>query len=977
MIKRKTSFWQENKFIVFAFLSTAITMFIIFMCNLMVPLGDKTILRMDLYHQYGPLFAELYERVMNGDSLTYSWISGLGSCFLGNYFNYLSSPIGAIVLFFGHNNVPDAIAAMILIKAALSASTFTYYIKRSLKNQSYATVAFGVMYAFCAYMLAYYWNVMWLDAMVLLPIIVLGIERIINHGKMATYITGLALTMFSNYYMSYMLCVFSVIYFIYYYSANYNLDSLLDSNYKKKIPFVNKRFFASGFRFAIASLCAAGLMAVILLPVYSILKSCSATSDPFPKEIESYFSFFDFFANHFASLTTTIRSSGEDVLPNVYCGVATLILAPLYFFTKTISKKEKVATLILLATLYFSFNFNFLNFIWHGLHFPNDLPYRQSFIYSFILLTMAYKTFLRLGEFSSRQIGAVGVAVVSFVFFTEKLTSKNVTDGTILLTLCLTVLYVVVLTILKDKKYQTASVALMLLICICCEAVMCDTSTLNISVDKKPYTSDLQQFEQIKDGLDTIEQDDFYRMELTNLRTRMDPSWYYYNGVSVFSSMAYEKLSNLQDNLGMMSNGINSYTYNPQTPIYNMMFSLKYIVNNEVPNIIEGSPNYKSVLSNDKFHAYRNNYYLPIAYCVDSFTENWANESYIDSWENQGSDPFILQGDYFKFATGTENPFEKVEVSYVTYSNVNPFYEGLDSYIFSYNKTTPDIDGSSVFYFTTEKDGNVYIYFEDSNTSNSKDVTINSPLGTLTHSMYHNCILDVGYLKANQTVTLTVPYDSNSGTVKVAGYTVNDKLMKKGHNILKESQMLIDTFEDNYIKGKVTTDKDCLLYTSIPYDEGWSVFVNGEKVSADDIVKLGNALLAVKLKRGIHEVEFRFTPKLLKEGATITTITTVIVILFCIMMYLLKKKGIKNFIPVFAAADNSFTDDIYYTFSEPITEKKTASVETPSTKFVDVYSNSKIKREIIIPPYTIKMEMITPPNITVTDVDADTSSENE
>ena len=172
---------------------------------------------MDLYHQYGPLFAELYERVMNGASLTYSWVSGLGSCFLGNYFNYLSSPIGAIIMFFGHKNMPEAIASMILIKAALSASTFTYYLKRSLKSQSFASTAFGIMYAFCAYMLAYYWNVMWLDAMVLLPVVLLGIERIINHGKPVTYIIGLALSMFSNYYMSYMLCIFSVIYFIYYF----------------------------------------------------------------------------------------------------------------------------------------------------------------------------------------------------------------------------------------------------------------------------------------------------------------------------------------------------------------------------------------------------------------------------------------------------------------------------------------------------------------------------------------------------------------------------------------------------------------------------------------------------------------------------------------------------------------------------------------------------------------------------------------
>ena len=102
---------------------------------------------------------------------------------------------------------------MILIKASLSASTFTYYIKKSQNNQSFIPVCFGILYAFCGYMLAYYWNVMWLDAMVLLPVVLLGIERIINHGKPATYITGLALTMFSNYYMSYMLCIFSVIYF--------------------------------------------------------------------------------------------------------------------------------------------------------------------------------------------------------------------------------------------------------------------------------------------------------------------------------------------------------------------------------------------------------------------------------------------------------------------------------------------------------------------------------------------------------------------------------------------------------------------------------------------------------------------------------------------------------------------------------------------------------------------------------------------
>ena len=353
---------SEYKYIVIAFFATAITMLIIYLCNKMIPFGDNTILRMDLYHQYGPLFAELYERITNSDNLIYSWSTGLGSCFLGNYFNYLSSPLGFLILFFGHKGITEAIAAMILIKAALSASTFTYFIKRSLHSQNYVSVAFGVMYSFCGYMLAYYWNVMWLDAMVLLPIVLLGIERIINNGKMKTFVISLALSMFSNYYMSYMLCIFSVIYFIYYFFSNYSIVDVVDRKIKSRKRITNNRFLRSGVIFAVAAFTAAGLMACILLPVYEVLKSSSATSNIFPTEFKSYFSFYDFFANHLANLTTTIRSSGDHVLPNVYCGIFTLILAPLYFFTKSISKKEKFATLALLTVLLLSFNVNYLNY---------------------------------------------------------------------------------------------------------------------------------------------------------------------------------------------------------------------------------------------------------------------------------------------------------------------------------------------------------------------------------------------------------------------------------------------------------------------------------------------------------------------------------------------------------------------------------------------------------------------------------------
>lgn len=958
MVKKINKLWDDNRYIIYSFLATAGTMLIIYLCNSMAPFGDKTILRMDLYHQYGPLFAELYERVVNGASLTYSWVSGLGSCFLGNYFNYLSSPIGAIIMFFGHKNMPEAIASMILIKAALSASTFTYYLKRSLKSQSFASTAFGIMYAFCAYMLAYYWNVMWLDAMVLLPVVLLGIERIINHGKPTTYIIGLALTMFSNYYMSYMLCIFSVIYFIYYFAVNNSIYSLVNTRAKTQSlieKLANNKFLRTGTIFALASFAAAGLMACVLLPVYSVLKSSSATSGTFPKDFSTYFNFYDFFANHFAGLTTTIRSSGDDVLPNVYCGVLTIILAPLYFFTRSISKKEKIATLSLLGVLYISFNANILNYIWHGFHFPNDLPYRQSFIYSFVLLVIAYKTFIRIREFKARHFAVVGAALLAFVILTEELTSKNVTDSTIIFTMVLIVLYVLILTIFKDKKYQAASVAALLVVCVCSEAVMCDTTAMSISVDKTPYVSDYNEFEDIKGTLDTIEDGKFYRMELTDLRTRMDPSWYYYNGVSVFSSMATEIVSNLQDDLGMMSNRINSYTYNPQTPIYNMMFALKYIVNNETPNVLS-TPYYTSVAQNDKFEAFRNEYYLPIAYRVNKEVAEWATEDYISNWQLEtSSDPFQLQGEFFNLATGLGNPFERLNVSYITYSNIIPFTEDISATSFYFQKDNSNADASTTFYINTEKEGNVYFGFDVSG-ANGKDVTINSSLGVITHSADQECVLDLGRYSENETISITVPYDEASGTVKIFVYTLNDKVFSKGYDKLSEGQILTEVFEDNYIKGTVVSNTDGVLYTSIPYDKGWSVYIDGEKVQKDDILKIGQAMLGVNISRGSHTVEFEYNAPGLSLGIKISLFSLIILLILAF----LNKRRRKPLLPAFPKMGMRYSSEVFLPEKIKITIPPATKIE--NINLSDIFSNSLDlpKKEIISPEIPVKREMISP-----------------
>lgn len=931
---------HRNRFVLLSCAMGALGMLIVYFCTQMFPIGDNSILRMDLYHQYGPLFAELYDRIYGHDSLIYSWTSGLGACFLGNYFNYLSSPIGAIVVFFGHKHVPEAIAAMILIKAALSAGTFTWYLKRSLRSHSLLSASFGLLYAFCAFMLAYYWNVMWLDAMVLLPVILYGIERIINEGKIGLYLGALALSMFSNYYMSYMLCIFSVLYFLYYFFSRYSFTSVVNRSYARHnrsfgAKLKNNRFLRAGVLFALASAAAGGLMACVLLPTYRILQNCSATGGTFPQEVKSYFTIFDFFANHFTALTTTIRSSGDDVLPNVYCGAVTLILAPLYFFTHSISKKEKAATLVLLGALYASFNLNFLNYVWHGLHFPNDLPYRFSFMYSFVLLVIAYKTLLRLHEFSARQIGAAAVAVGIFCVIVQDIQSKNVTDMTVYFTIGLLALYALLLALFKDKRFQAASVALLLSVAIGCEVIACDTQAFPNTVTLSSYAGDYDDFSLLKEELDTIEQDQFYRMELTYLRTRMDNSWFGYNGVSVFSSMAYEKLAKLESKLGMMSNKINSYTYNPQTPVYNMMHALKYVVNNTEPNVLS-APNYKPVTSLGQFSAFRNKYYLPLGFLVNPDVEFWNTDD---------TDPFSVQEDFFTRASGVEGTlFRRVPLSFINYANVDPFTEDLENNRFYFQKSdrNADSDASATFTLEAQEDANLYLYFQVDGGS-SKDLTISSYLGEHDHSTSHPCILDLGWHETGETVNVTIPFEQENGYVTFEVCTMDHKLLERGYKQLQEGAMTLTSFKETSLSGSFTAKEKGILYLSIPDDSGWQIELDGEPLKAHDRLAIGEALIGVRVDKGNHTIAMHYEVPAGKGGLIISAFTLCVLLLVWLLLRLRRRRGKQGPLPAFPRRSRKVFSGYLY---------------PPPKKEVPVQEPPKPKKEVFAPP----VEVITLPH---------------
>ena len=893
---------SENRYVYLTFLVASVIMIIVYFVYELVPFGNITIMRMDLYHQYAPLLSELYERLSEGKSLLYSWYSGLGGGFLGNFSNYLGSPFNIVILFFGQENITEAISCLILLKVAFASTFFAYYLKKSNNVNNLSLPAFGVLYGFCAYFLAYYWNIMWLDAMVFFPLVILGVERIINQRKFMLYTVALFLIMVSNYYMAYMTCLFLVIYFLVYYFSKYKFSSefnepivnadltdesaeiIVDSEEKAKTSvfklITNNRLLTSGAIFGMSSIVAALLAAFLLIPTFYILQGSSATGNSFPTESGYYFNIFDFIANHLASAEPTIRSSGTDVLPNVYCGMLSIVLIPIYLLSKKITVKEKVISLVMLAILFFSFNSNYLNFIWHGFHFPNDLPYRFSFMYSFILLTLAFKAFKNIDSVKLQTLGISSIIIGAFIVIIQELGSKNVDTLTVYISLAFLIAYTAVIALYLSKPQVTKKVLWALLLIVVVELAVSNTRNYAMDVQKDVYLADVEETNQIVDQLNE-EDDGFYRIERVTSLTCNDPALFNYNGVSTFSSMASEKMSNLQQYLGVKGNFINSYIYSANTPIYNSMFSIKYFMGNT--DLGEDFYTYKYTVGD--ISVYENNYYLPVAFCADKK---------LAYWDVSTSDPFLTQTSFVSSAYGDiiEDVFTPIETDSAEYSNIS-YYEGDKPYV---GQNTFFRENSQQFAyinakFYIEEAQNVYFYFYSTNVD---CVVISYDDFSINPNTSEKHILDIGYVPADTLINVYIPFDEDrgdSGYYYLNAYGFNAESFEQAYNKFNAGGLNITEHSDTYIKGTVTAEEDCLLYTSIPYDKGWTVKVDGQEV---ETFALQDALLYINLSAGEHTIEFSFFPQGFKIGLLASFAGILLLVAMLLVCMLLKKKAARK-----------------------------------------------------------------------------------
>ncbi len=941
---------QENKkvrfspYLLWAFAIPAILFLGIYFMRGVYPIAENSVLVLDLNAQYVYFFEELRDVLLGEGSLLYSWQRALGGEFMGIFAYYIASPFNLLIALFPENSITEALLTIFVLKAGLSGFNFAVYLHYSKRAKNkFATVIFSTMYALCSYALVNGHNTMWIDALLFLPLIVLSIENLINKKKYIMYTILLAITVISNFYIGYMVCLFVILYSFYYYFA-YGYSPEYNESGEKL------HFLKSFLRVLFFSLIALAMSAVILFTIYYSLKfGKNEFSDP-SYSLKSKFDLIDLFAKMLPNYYDTVRPEG---ITFVYCGTLSIIMLPIFFFTKKITAREKIWAGSILSVLVLTFSASTLDIFWHGLQNPNWLNYRYSFMLCFLMVVFAHQAFTFIREINFNHIVAVCAVLVILIVMVQKEEYKFI-DSVLCIWVSLICIAVYLIALHAHHKEKSANfTSAILAIIVCTELVINGYVNLD-GLDNDVVFSSRTSYRSYIDKLEPIveyvqEQDSsFYRMEKTTHRKTNDNMTLNMNGLTNSTSTLNTPIITLLNQLGYSSKSHWS-KYLGGTPASDSILGLKYIISDNE----DAYPLMNKIYQDGDYYVYENPYALSLAFGVSENFKHTDFSSYVTPFELMNAMVSDMLGEsetiqLFKpiqeFESSTSNAIMSyVNNEYFKYTPQNKNSKARVNYTFA-APTTDEI----FFFYPSEYPREVALYL------NSRD------WGTFFANETDRIVTLESY-DAGDTVKLTVELKSeNLFLIKDQNFFwyMDSEVYKDVMARLNESRYEIEEHSDTYLSGNITIqNNDTLLFTSIPYDEGWHIICDGKELP---LTKTANSLLAATIPVGTHKLEFKYLPDCFVQGALIAgsgaVLFTVIICVDLIVRKLKKKKNaelklqrddfyddLKEYIPdEFSNLDFEFTDIENH---EDIINSSAKADETPEKESEDYNDEQKSTSE--------------------------------
>lgn len=839
---------QRNKLILAAFCLPVILMLLAFLVMGIYPAGENQIAVIDMYHQYVPFLGELQSKLQSGGSLFYTWNGAGGSNFWNLLAYYGASPLNLILVLFPKKFLMEGVTLILLLKIGLAGSTMAVYLRaivweKDKRSADISLVGFATLYALCSYVMAYYWCIMWMDAVALLPLCILGLHKILDGRSGVFYTVCLALVVFINYYMAIMVCIF----ILFYYPVLYFIKVQGESA---------GHFFKTTGRAVGYSLLGVLMSAVMLLPTWMSMQSTYYISADMPEKTELYNDLLDILNQMLPNAELTYREG----LPNLYCGMFVVILLVFYWISRTIPLREKLLNGAFLVFLIFSLNINKLDFIWHGFHFPNQLPYRYTFMICFLLIAMAYQVFQRVDEIRVNHLWILLAAGGGYYLLAQKILTEHIKDLDLFVYsgLAWLALYVAILLLYKKGRLPKNLLLILTVILLTCEMA----SNTCTSIDQVGTTqrsnyyaneADIAKLVKKTEGAD----DRFGRTEMNDNYILNCPAMYHYKGISQFSSSLNANATALMEHIGVEgAPDKNRFNYNQTDPVTNAMLNIRYLIGKNLP--IDDS-DFKQIAKSGNSRLYESIYPLSIGYMTADTIRTWNYEQ-----EN----PFMVLDDYVRAVTQNKytSVFTEIEPVDVSAANIELSSTGDGMWDSTLKNETKK--SKTILTYQAQQTGKQYLFIE---ADDADAITVSQEKKDDKIEIRNDCgsIVNLGEMDSGTEFTVTIEYkEGKGGSVVSHVCTMDEAVWQDAYKMLSASMLDVTDYGDSCLKGTMDVQEDGVFVTSVPYEAGWKLKVDGHTREINELI--GGAWISTSLSAGEHQIELSFRPPGLIAGLLIT-----------------------------------------------------------------------------------------------------------
>ena len=860
----------KKKVYLASFIAPIAIMFVAWAIDGFFPFGTKSLMAVDFNAQYIGLYAYFKHLFLNGDwsSFFYSFSKSIGGGMLGIWGFNLLSPFNLLFLLTSEENFQWVVPIVIALRYGAMGLTMAHFlVKRydGLKNKAYLVPIVATIYALNGFNVSYQMNPIFYDGMIMLPLVLIGVEQVLDNKSPRGYIGMLALSLFVQFYMGYMTCIFVVIYALFYIIRSENLR--------------NKKVILTRIgKLAAASILAVGIVSAVLLPILiSLVSTKGGLQSTLRFDWKLQINPFEILAKLFLGAFDNTSWPAGPNLPNIYVASFGLLGTLYYFISSKISKWSKIAASFVLVVFLISCAHEFTSKLWHMGQNPAGFFYRFSWIIAFFLVYLAYLSLREVEKFTKREASFLlisGAVIFSIVQLQQH------SFLTVWQRLATILIFAILLAALFYPKVKRAWMIIAAL------TVVELTANAALIQSRVGYTDAYKYHDavlQLKDAINPIRPDhsDFYRINKSFNLSKNDPFMVDYPGLSVFSSNLENSTRDLFDRLG--NNGINATTYYQGTPLQDALFSVKYLVTPK-PVLKEDYPDTsklyvfgnmvtrKDITTKEPvFEATRTKTFetgliLPIAYGVNDETVNLKLENH-QPIQNQNK---IVQA----MGATSENYLAVLGANDLKLDNMEVVDPSKPE---TYKRIDSSKPGTITYHLVPQSAEDYWVAIPQKLSHTDKNkvrVMLNGKNYEFQDKFQQTQFIQIAHNSVGQPTDLVIEIDSDN-EYNLSGLRLARSNSDLANRIIQERQLqgIKLTYWDNRsFKGTVNiTDDSTWMMTSIPYEKGWTVKVDGKVV---ETAKVWDSLLAYKITPGEHTIEMTYLPDGFVAGFLISILST-------------------------------------------------------------------------------------------------------